>query len=72
MLTGSGARVRHLAGFWPHDQIDVAGSHPSLGVGEALVLVRQRPDRLAGDLERFGADGQFTALGSDHFAFTPT
>ena len=35
------AGVRHVAGFWSHDQVDVACADPSLGVGETLVLVGQ-------------------------------
>ena len=52
------ARVGDVACLGPHDQVDVARPHPGLGVGEALALVGQRPQRLAGELQRLGAHGQ--------------
>ena len=62
LRTTVGARVRDVAGFRSHDQVDVAGPDPRLGVGQALVLVGQRAERLAGDLQRLGTHGQLAAL----------
>ena len=46
------ARVGDVAGLGADDQVDVAASDPGLGVGQALVLVGQRPQRLAGQRRR--------------------
>ena len=60
--------IGHFAGLWSHDQVDIACSDASFGIGEPLVLVGQGTNCLAGDHERFGADRQLAALGSDHLA----
>ena len=44
------ARVGDVARLGPHDQVDVALPDARLGVGQPLVLVGQRAQRLAGDL----------------------
>jgi hypothetical protein len=63
-----GADIGDLAGFWSHDQVHIACSDAGFRVSKTLVLIRKRSDRLAGDLEGFGAYGQLTALGGDHLA----
>ena len=61
-LVGRGARLG------PHDQVDVPRPDARLGVGQALVLVGQRPQRLAGQQHRVGADRQLARVGGDHLA----
>src|SRR5215212_9564786 len=60
--------VRHIARLRPDDEVDIPCAYPGLGVGKTLVLIGKRTDRLAGDLERVGADCELAALGGDHLA----
>ena len=57
------ALVGDVARLGPHDQVDVPHPDPRVGVGQALVLVGQRPQRLAGQLHRLGTDRQLARCG---------
>ena len=47
----TGTEVHHVAGFLPHDEVDIALAHACLRIGEPRVLLRQGMQALARDLE---------------------
>ena len=58
----------HLPAVRVDGQVDVALPDPRLGVGEALVLVGQRPQRLAGQRPRRRQDAELAASAADDLA----
>ena len=64
----AGARLEAFAGFRVGDQIDIAAAVPQFGVGEALVLVGQRPQGFAEQGEIRHAHGQLALAGAEHLA----
>ena len=65
------AQPGHPAGFRVDDQVHVALAHPRLDVGEALVLVRQRPEAFRSDHEPVGEHRELAAARGDHLARHP-
>ena len=63
--------VGDVARLRSDDQVDVAGADPGLGVGQSLVLVRQRPQRLAGQLQRRRLHRQLALVGGHHLTGHP-
>ena len=63
-----GAQCEAFAGFRIGDQIDIAAAVPQFGVGEALVLVGQRPQGFAEQGEIRHAHGQLALAGAEHLA----
>ena len=68
---GDDARTRHehLARLRRHDQVDVALAVALLDVGEAMELVRQRPQRLHQQAQLVDLDRQLAGLGAHRRAF---
>ena len=53
-------RLQHAVGV---DQIEIPHPLPQLGIGQALVLLRRRGDRLGEELQVLGEDRQLARLG---------
>ena len=62
------AGAEHAAALLVHDEIDVALAVARLGVGKAVPLVRQRPQRLHQQSHRLRAHRQLAGLGAEQHA----
>ena len=62
------AAPKHLARLLAHDEVDVALPQLHLGVGDAVPLLRQRPQRLREQLELRDVHRQLTGLALDDLA----
>ena len=62
-------RDEDLARFGCHDEIDIALAVTLLDIGQAMELVRQRPQRLGQQAQPFDLDRQLAGLGAHQGAF---
>src|SRR4051812_15177967 len=62
------AREEHLARLLVCHQVELAPAQPGLDVGEAVELLRRRPQRLGQHGEVLDAQGQLAALGPERHA----
>jgi len=55
------APAQRLAALWVHDQVEIALAVAQLDIGQAVIFLGQRPQRLRQHCQRDGVDGQLAA-----------
>ncbi len=65
------APAQSVPALWVHDQVEITLTIAQLDIGEAVVLLRQGPQRLGQNVDRASVDGQFAARRAPHQALDP-